>query len=139
MVWSQRGFHGSNKPPWPAPILRPASSACGSDERIGCPPRSARSAIGAECSAPFMRCHDPRTHHIGGRQPVARDLARAVQKPLHFLLTRKAVLWRDTGTFTGCNQMAKALFRDGNSARSGQPSKYDAHHTVLSKTYGALA
>lgn len=35
--------------------------------------------------------------------------------------------------------MAKALIRDGSSARTGQPSKYDAHHTVLTKTYGPLA
>lgn len=35
--------------------------------------------------------------------------------------------------------MAKALSRNGNGSRSGQASKYDAHHTVLSKTYGVLA
>jgi superfamily II DNA or RNA helicase len=35
--------------------------------------------------------------------------------------------------------MAKALGRNGNGVRSGQASKYDAHNTVLSKTYGALA
>src|SRR5579864_6874105 len=35
--------------------------------------------------------------------------------------------------------MAKALIRSGNGARSSQASKYDAHNTVLSKTYGALA
>src|SRR5712671_2462345 len=35
--------------------------------------------------------------------------------------------------------MAKALPKNGNGARSAQASKYDAHHTVLSKTYGALA
>ena len=35
--------------------------------------------------------------------------------------------------------MAKALLRNGNGSRSGQGSKYDAHNTVLSKTYGALA
>src|SRR5215831_18182577 len=35
--------------------------------------------------------------------------------------------------------MAKALIRNGNGSRSNQSSKYDAHHTVLSKTYGALA
>ena len=29
--------------------------------------------------------------------------------------------------------------RNGNGWRSAQPSKYDAHHTVMSKTYGALA
>jgi hypothetical protein len=29
--------------------------------------------------------------------------------------------------------------RNGNGARASQASKYDAHHTVLSKTYGALA
>jgi hypothetical protein len=35
--------------------------------------------------------------------------------------------------------MAKALNRTTTSLRSGQASKYDAHNTVLSKTYGALA
>src|SRR6516162_6124384 len=35
--------------------------------------------------------------------------------------------------------MAKALIRNGNGVRSNQASKYDAHNTVLSKTYGALA
>src|SRR4030095_1675451 len=31
------------------------------------------------------------------------------------------------------------LIRSGNALRSGQGSRYDAHHTVLSKTYGVLA
>jgi superfamily II DNA or RNA helicase len=35
--------------------------------------------------------------------------------------------------------MAKALARLSNNSRSSQASKYDAHNTVLSKTYGALA
>src|SRR5512137_103623 len=35
--------------------------------------------------------------------------------------------------------MAKVLLRNGNGSRSAQASKYDAHNTVLSKTYGALA
>ena len=35
--------------------------------------------------------------------------------------------------------MAKVLSKNGNSLRSAQASKYDAHNTVLSKTYGALA
>jgi hypothetical protein len=35
--------------------------------------------------------------------------------------------------------MAKVLSRNGNGSRSAPGSKYDAHHTVLSKTYGALA
>src|SRR5437762_1539619 len=35
--------------------------------------------------------------------------------------------------------MAKALSTNGTAARSAQGSKYDAHNTVLSKTYGALA
>jgi hypothetical protein len=35
--------------------------------------------------------------------------------------------------------MAKVLSRNGNGSRCAQASKYDAHHTVLSKTYGALA
>ena len=39
----------------------------------------------------------------------------------------------------GHNQMAKVLVRNGNGPRSAQGSKYDAHNTVLSKTYGALA
>src|SRR5579872_1171599 len=39
----------------------------------------------------------------------------------------------------GCSQMAKALLRNGNGTRSSQASKYDAHNSVLSKTYGVLA
>src|SRR5215475_14979379 len=35
--------------------------------------------------------------------------------------------------------MAKVLLRNGNGSRAAQASKYDAHNTVLSKTYGALA
>src|SRR5436190_12773935 len=35
--------------------------------------------------------------------------------------------------------MARALLRSGNGSRTSQPAKYDAHHTVLSKTYGAFA
>ncbi|HWX19854.1 MAG TPA: DEAD/DEAH box helicase [Candidatus Binatia bacterium] len=35
--------------------------------------------------------------------------------------------------------MARVLLRNGNGSRSAQASKYDAHHNVLSKTYGALA
>ena len=35
--------------------------------------------------------------------------------------------------------MAKGSPRNGNSQRSLSTTKYDAHHTVLSKTYGALA
>ena len=37
--------------------------------------------------------------------------------------------------------MARALLRGsgGNGSRAAQASKYDAHHTVLSKTYGAFA
>src|ERR1044071_5320163 len=35
--------------------------------------------------------------------------------------------------------MAKVLSRNGNGSRSAQASKYDAHHTVLSRTYGVLA
>jgi len=35
--------------------------------------------------------------------------------------------------------MARALIRTGNGLRAGTASKYDAHNTVLSKTYGALA
>jgi len=39
----------------------------------------------------------------------------------------------------GCIQMARVLLKNGNGSRSAQASKYDAHNTVLSKTYGALA
>ena len=35
--------------------------------------------------------------------------------------------------------MARSLYRNGGNGRCGQASKYDANHTVLSKTYGALA
>src|SRR5260221_41240 len=35
--------------------------------------------------------------------------------------------------------MAKVLLKSGGGLRSAQASKYDAHHTVLSRTYGALA
>src|SRR6266404_6766079 len=35
--------------------------------------------------------------------------------------------------------MAKVSSRNGNGERAKQGSKYDAHNTVLSKTYGALA
>jgi hypothetical protein len=35
--------------------------------------------------------------------------------------------------------MAKVLLRNGTGSRVAQGSKYDAHNTVLSKTYGALA
>src|SRR6266567_1676961 len=41
---------------------------------------------------------------------------------------------------TKSNQkMGKISLRSGNGARLAQASRYDAHHTVLSKTYGALA
>ncbi len=35
--------------------------------------------------------------------------------------------------------MARTSTKNGNGSRSGPGSKYDAHHTVLTKTYGALA
>ena len=35
--------------------------------------------------------------------------------------------------------MAKVLSRNGNGSRPSQASKYDAHHSVLYRTYGALA
>src|SRR6266705_3217766 len=35
--------------------------------------------------------------------------------------------------------MARVSLRNGNGSRAAQASKYDAHHTVLSKTYGVLA
>src|SRR5438132_6598047 len=50
-----------------------------------------------------------------------------------------AILCRDVRRSTGFNQMGRTLVRNGNGSRSAQSSKYDAHHTVLSKTYGALA
>src|ERR1700752_3993523 len=50
-----------------------------------------------------------------------------------------AVLCRDEITLHGCAQMAKVLTKSGNGSRANQASKYDAHNTVLSKTYGALA
>src|ERR1700729_2859547 len=37
------------------------------------------------------------------------------------------------------NQMSKVAVRAGNGLRAPATTKYDAHHTVLSKTYGALA
>lgn len=39
----------------------------------------------------------------------------------------------------GCSQMAKILLKNGNGLRSSSASKYDAHNSVLSKTYGVLA
>src|SRR5438552_4309845 len=40
----------------------------------------------------------------------------------------------------GDNQkMAKVSLRNGNGPRAVQASRYDAHHTVLSKTYGVFA
>src|SRR5881392_2894111 len=35
--------------------------------------------------------------------------------------------------------MPKLATKNGRSARFASTTKYDAHHTVLSKTYGALA
>src|SRR5437660_7246446 len=35
--------------------------------------------------------------------------------------------------------MARVLSKSGNGSRATQASKYDAHNTVLSKTYGAFA
>src|SRR6516162_6643209 len=35
--------------------------------------------------------------------------------------------------------MARVLLKNGNGLRSEPASKYDAHNTVLSKTYGVLA
>ncbi|MEO5802790.1 MAG: DEAD/DEAH box helicase [Verrucomicrobiota bacterium] len=35
--------------------------------------------------------------------------------------------------------MAKTARKTGSTTRSGNTTKYDAHHTVLAKTYGALA
>jgi superfamily II DNA or RNA helicase len=39
----------------------------------------------------------------------------------------------------GYSQMSKVLLRNGNGLRSSPASKYDAHNSVLSKTYGVLA
>ena len=39
----------------------------------------------------------------------------------------------------GRSQMAKALLRKRTGSRAAQTSKYDAHNSVLSQTYGALA
>src|ERR1051326_8851112 len=39
----------------------------------------------------------------------------------------------------GCSQMAKVLLKNGHALHPTQASRYDAHHTVLSKTYGPLA
>src|SRR5580692_13165586 len=36
-------------------------------------------------------------------------------------------------------QMARASLRNGQGGRSAGGTKYDAHHTVLSKAYGAQA
>ncbi len=41
--------------------------------------------------------------------------------------------------YAGFAQMAKAAIRNGNSRRAGGATKYDAHHKVLSQTYGAFA
>ena len=41
--------------------------------------------------------------------------------------------------FVGFTQMAKAAIRNGNGKRAGGVSRYDAHHKVLSQTYGAFA
>ena len=35
--------------------------------------------------------------------------------------------------------MSRSTTKRGRTARSAEPNKYDAHHNVLSKTYGALA
>ena len=35
--------------------------------------------------------------------------------------------------------MSKISRRNGNNSRLGTTTKYDAHHTVLAKTYGPLA
>src|SRR5213594_2893032 len=38
-----------------------------------------------------------------------------------------------------CTHMQKVSSKNERSARLAGTTKYDAHHTVLSKTYGALA
>src|SRR2546421_467731 len=44
-----------------------------------------------------------------------------------------------TGSNRKNQKMAKVLLKSGSGVRGSQASKYDAHHTVLSQTYGALA
>jgi len=41
--------------------------------------------------------------------------------------------------YAGFAQMAKASIRNGNGTRAAGATKYDAHHKVLSQTYGAFA
>src|SRR5215510_13596457 len=62
-------------------------------------------------------------------------------KNLYISIDLIGVLWRDDRTHirVAFTQMARILLKNGNGSRSGQASKYDAHNTVLSKTYGALA
>src|ERR1041384_3738167 len=61
-------------------------------------------------------------------------------KTAHFELTREANHVDMIEPFAGCNQkMARSLSKSRNGSRNAQASKYDAHNTVLSKTYGALA
>jgi hypothetical protein len=56
------------------------------------------------------------------------------------LIDQIAFLCRDDRRWNGFIQkMAKVLLRNGSGSPSAQASKYDAHNTVLSKTYGALA
>src|SRR5438874_1262469 len=43
------------------------------------------------------------------------------------------------GTAREIRRMARALAKSGAASRAAQASKYDAHNTVLSKTYGAFA
>src|SRR5207253_2138097 len=55
-----------------------------------------------------------------------------------FLIDLTRRIWRDDNpccTFT----MAKLTRNNGIAVRSSTAAKYDAHHNVLSKTYGALA
>src|SRR5438094_8513561 len=44
-----------------------------------------------------------------------------------------------TVTSNAQSNMSKLLTKSGPGARFPSATKYDAHHTVLSKTYGALA
>src|SRR5258708_40259281 len=62
------------------------------------------------------------------------------KKTLHLSLTRWPSRALMVEPLTRCNQkMAKLSVRSGNGARAAQALRYEAHHTVLSKTYGALA
>src|SRR5438034_11519901 len=84
---------------------------------------------------------------LGGKAPKARlfRFSRAIRLAGGFSLTGLALLCRDSSALVGRYSnapliMPKFASKNGRSARlAGGTTKYDAHHTVLSKTYGALA